>query len=127
MGVALTQLVRPGAPAIYGNFLSSMALRSGSPTFGMPEPALGSLIVGQLARRVGRPALLGRVHIVEGARRPSDDGEHGQHDVGALRGANFILHSAGWLEGGLAMGYEQFMMDLDLRCSGNLLEGCVAR
>ena len=55
VGVALGQLVRPGSPAIYGNFLSSMALRSGSPTFGTPEPALGSLIVGQLARRVGLP------------------------------------------------------------------------
>ena len=55
VGVALGQLVRPGSPAIYGNFLSSMALRSGSPTFGTPEPALGSLVVGQLARRVGLP------------------------------------------------------------------------
>ena len=55
VGVALGQLVRPGSPVIYGNFLSSMALRSGSPTFGTPEPAIGSLVVGQLARRVGLP------------------------------------------------------------------------
>ncbi|MGB8859444.1 MAG: trimethylamine methyltransferase family protein [Ilumatobacteraceae bacterium] len=115
VGVALTQLVRPGAPAIYGNFLSSMALRSGSPTFGTPEPALGSLIVGQLARRVGLPLRC------SGAFTSSKvpDGQAMQESAvsmlsALLCGANFILHSAGWLEGGLAMGYEKFMMDLDL-------------
>jgi trimethylamine--corrinoid protein Co-methyltransferase len=55
VGCALSQLERPGAPTVYGNFLSSMSLRSGSPTFGTPEPALGSLAVGQLARRAGLP------------------------------------------------------------------------
>ncbi len=115
VGVALTQLVRPGAPAVYGNFLSSMALRSGSPTFGTPEPALGSLIVGQLARRVGLPLRC------SGAFTSSKvpDGQAMQESAvsmmaALLCGANFILHSAGWLEGGLVMGYEKFMMDLDL-------------
>jgi trimethylamine---corrinoid protein Co-methyltransferase len=115
VGVALGQLVRPGSPAIYGNFLSSMALRSGSPTFGTPEPALGSLIVGQLARRVGLPLRC------SGAFTSSKvpDGQAMQESAvsmmaALLCGANFILHSAGWLEGGLAMGYEKFMMDLDL-------------
>jgi trimethylamine--corrinoid protein Co-methyltransferase len=55
VGVALTQLERPGSPAILGNFLSSMSLRSGSPTFGTPEPALGSLVIGQLTRRLNLP------------------------------------------------------------------------
>lgn len=54
-GCALTQLVRPGAPTVLGSFLASMSLRSGSPTFGTPEPDLGSLIVGQLARRAKLP------------------------------------------------------------------------
>jgi trimethylamine--corrinoid protein Co-methyltransferase len=115
VGVALGQLVRPGSPAIYGNFLSSMSLRSGSPTFGTPEPALGSLIVGQLARRVGLPLRC------SGAFTSSKvaDGQAMQESAvsmmsAVLCGANFILHSAGWLEGGLAMGYEKFMMDLDL-------------
>lgn len=115
VGVALTQLVRPGAPAIYGNFLSSMALRSGSPTFGTPEPAIGSLIVGQLARRVGLPLRC------SGAFTSSKvpDGQAMQESAvsmmaALLCGTNFVLHSAGWLEGGLSMGYEKFMMDLDL-------------
>jgi trimethylamine--corrinoid protein Co-methyltransferase len=115
VGVALGQLVRPGSPAIYGNFLSSMALRSGSPTFGTPEPAIGSLVVGQLARRVGLPLRC------SGAFTSSkvSDGQAMQESAvsmmsALLCGANFILHSAGWLEGGLTMGYEKFMMDLDL-------------
>ncbi len=115
VGVALGQLVRPGSPAIYGNFLSSMALRSGSPTFGTPEPALGSLVVGQLARRVGLPLRC------SGAFTSSKvpDGQAMQESTvsmmsALLCGANFILHSAGWLEGGLTMGYEKFMIDLDL-------------
>ncbi len=54
-GCALTQLERPGAPVIFGNFLSSTSLRTGSPTFGTPEPAVGSLVIGQLARRLNLP------------------------------------------------------------------------
>ncbi len=115
VGVALTQLVRPGAPVVYGNFLSSMALRSGSPTFGMPEPALGSLIVGQLARRVGLPLRCSGAFTSSKVPDGQAMTESAVSMMAALLcGANFILHSAGWLEGGLTMGYEKFMMDLDL-------------
>jgi trimethylamine--corrinoid protein Co-methyltransferase len=114
VGVALGQLTRPGSPVIYGNFLSSMALRSGSPTFGTPEPALGSLVVGQLARRVGLPLRC------SGAFTSSKvpDGQAMMESAVSMQaailcGANFILHSAGWLEGGLTMGYEKFVMDAD--------------
>ena len=115
VGVALGQLVRPGSPAIYGNFLSSMALRSGSPTFGTPEPALGSLVVGQLARRVGLPLRCSGAFTSSKVPDGQAMGESAVSMLAALLcGANFILHSAGWLEGGLTMGYEKFMMDLDL-------------
>lgn len=117
VGVALTQLTRRGAPVIYGNFLSSMALRSGSPTFGTPEPALGSLIVGQLARRVNLPL---RCSGAFTSSKVPDGQAMTESTVSMLAaiqcGANFILHSAGWLEGGLTMGYEKFMMDADF-CS----------
>lgn len=115
VGVALGQLVRPGSPVIYGNFLSSMALRSGSPTFGMPEPALGSLLVGQLARRVGLPLRCSGAFTSSKLPDGQAMTESAVSMMSALLcGANFILHSAGWLEGGLTMGYEKFMMDLDL-------------
>ncbi len=115
VGVALGQLVRPGSPAIYGNFLSSMDLHSGSPTFGTPEPALGSLVVGQLARRVGLPLRCSGAFTSSKIPDGQAMSESAVSMLAALLcGANFILHSAGWLEGGLAMGYEKFMMDLDL-------------
>ncbi len=113
-GVALTQLVRPGAPAIYGSFLSSISLRTGAPTFGMPEPVMSHLVVGQLARRLGVPLRCG------GALTSAKvaDAQAGQESSDAifsacLGGANFILHAAGWLEGGLVMGYEKFILDCD--------------
>ena len=113
-GVALTQLVRPGAPVIYGNFLSSMSLKSGAPTFGMPEPALAYLAVGQLARRLNVPLRLGGA--LTSAK--TADAQAAQESADSLMpallgGANFILHAAGWLEGGLVMGYEKFVMDCD--------------
>ncbi|MDJ0769109.1 MAG: trimethylamine methyltransferase family protein [Ilumatobacter sp.] len=114
VGVALAQLVRPGAPVIYGNFLSSMALRSGSPTFGTPEPAVGSLVVGQLARRVGLPLRCAGAFTASKVPDGQAMAESTMSMMSAiLCGTNFLLHSAGWLEGGLAMGYEKFMMDAD--------------
>ncbi|HET9600287.1 MAG TPA: trimethylamine methyltransferase family protein [Acidimicrobiales bacterium] len=114
VGVALGQLTRPGSPVVYGSFLSTLALRSGSPTFGTPEPAIGSLVVGQMARRVGLPLRC------SGAFTSSKvpDGQAMLESAVSMQaailcGANFILHSAGWLEGGLAMGYEKFVMDAD--------------
>ena len=113
-GIGLIQLVRPGAPAILGNFLSSMSLLSGAPTFGMPEPAIGYLAVGQLARRLGVPLRCGGA--ITAAKLA--DAQAAQESADSLMptllaGANFIMHSAGWLEGGLVMGYEKFMLDLD--------------
>ncbi len=114
VGVALTQLVRPGAPVIYGNFLSSMSLKSGAPTFGMPEPALAYLAVGQLARRLGVPLRCGGALTASKAVDAQAAQESADSLLPALLcGANFILHAAGWLEGGLVMSYEKFMLDCD--------------
>ena len=114
VGCAITQLERPGAPVIFGNFMSSMSLRSGSPTFGTPEPALGSLVIGQLARRLGLPLRCAGSFTT--SKLP--DGQAMQESVTSMLsaihcGANFILHSAGFLDGLLSMSYEKFMMDAD--------------
>lgn len=113
-GCALTQLERKGTPVIFGNFLSSMSLRSGSPTFGTPEPAIGSMVVGQLARRLGLP--LRCAGNFSNAKRP--DAQAMQEGVMSMLsavhcGANFILHSAGFVDGLLAMSYEKFVIDTD--------------
>ena len=112
--VALGQLERPGSPAILGNFLSSMSLRSGAPTFGTPEPALAYFAIGQLARRLGVPLRCGG--NLCGSKVP--DAQAAAESANSLwpaimAGANFVLHAAGWLEAGLVMSYEKFVMDLD--------------
>jgi trimethylamine--corrinoid protein Co-methyltransferase len=112
--VALGQLERPGSPAILGNFLSSMSLRSGAPTFGTPEPALAYFAIGQLARRLGVPLRCGGnlcASKVADAQAASESAN--SLWPAFLGGANFVLHAAGWLEAGLSMSYEKFVMDVD--------------
>ena len=112
--VALAQLERPGSPVILGNFLSSMSLKSGAPTFGTPEPPLAYFAIGQLARRLGVPLRCGGNLCA--SKLP--DAQAAYESASSLwpafmAGANFILHAAGWLEGGLVMSYEKFVMDAE--------------
>jgi trimethylamine--corrinoid protein Co-methyltransferase len=114
VGCALAQLVRPGAPVIFGNFVTSVDLKSGSPTFGTPESALASYAAGQLARRIGLPIRC------SGAFTSSKvpDAQSMMESVTALHasvlsGANFVLQAAGWLEGALTISYEKLVMDAD--------------
>ena len=111
---AFTQLVRPGAPFILGNFLSSMSLKSGAPTFGTPEPIMSNMIIGQLARRLGVPLRCGgslTASKVADAQAAAESADSMLSTV--LGGANFVLHAAGWLEGGLCTGYEKLIIDAD--------------
>ena len=111
---AFSQLVRPGAPFVFGNFLSSMNLRSGAPTFGMPEPVASHYIFGQLMRRLGLPMRGGgsltasKVCDAQAAAESADS----MHST-AMSGSNFVLQSAGWLEGGLTSGFEKLVLDAD--------------
>lgn len=112
---ALTQLVRKGAPAVLASFFSSMSLRSGSPTFGTPEPAIGSLVMGQLARRLNLP--LRCAGNFSTSKLP--DGQAMQQSMMSMMsavqgGANYVLHSAGFLDGLLSMSYEKLVMDTDM-------------
>ncbi|HMQ57315.1 MAG TPA: trimethylamine methyltransferase family protein [Rhizobiaceae bacterium] len=113
-GCALAQLERPGAPVVYGNFLSSMSLRSGSPTFGTPEPAIGSMVVGQLARRLNLPLRCSGNFTTSKLPDAHAMNESTMSMLAAIHcGANFVLHSAGFLDGLLSMSYEKFMLDAD--------------
>ncbi|MFN3823706.1 MAG: trimethylamine methyltransferase family protein [Pseudorhodobacter sp.] len=114
-GCALTQLERPGAPVVFGNFLSSMSLRSGAPTFGTPEPAIGSMVIGQLARRLRLPLRCSGNFTTSKLPDAQAMTEGTMSMLAAIHcGANFILHSAGFLDGLLSMSYEKFMLDADL-------------
>jgi trimethylamine--corrinoid protein Co-methyltransferase len=114
-GIALTQLVRPGCPVVFGSFLSNTDMQSGSPSFGTPESAIGLFCTGQIARKYGLPFRSG------GALNASQtvDAQAGYEALMTmlptfLAGANFVMHAAGWLEGGLVSCYEKFIMDIEL-------------
>ena len=114
-GIALAQLIRPGAPVIFGSFLSTIDMQSGSPTFGTPESGLGLLCTGQIARHFGLPFRSGGG--LTSAQVP--DAQAGYEALMTLMptflaGANWVMHSAGWLEGGLVAGYEKFIVDVEL-------------
>jgi trimethylamine--corrinoid protein Co-methyltransferase len=113
-GMAYVQLVRPGAPVVFGSFASSMSMQSGAPTFGTPEPALVLFALAACARRLGVPFRSGgslTASKIADAQAAYESANTLQPTI--LAGVNFVLHAAGWLEGGLAMGYEKFILDLD--------------
>jgi trimethylamine--corrinoid protein Co-methyltransferase len=113
-GMAFVQLVRPGAPVVFGTFASSVSMQSGAPTFGSPEPTQVMYIAAALARRLNVPFRSGGGLCA--SKLPDAQAAYEAANTlqaAALAGVNFMLHTAGWLEGGLAMGYEKFMLDAD--------------
>ena len=113
-GVAFTQLVRPGAPVIFGTFVSTVSMQSGAPTFGSPEAALAIYGAAALARRLGLPFRSGG--SLTASKLPDAQAAYESTNTltpATMAGTNFMLHAAGWLEGGLASSYEKFVMDCD--------------
>ena len=113
-GVAYSQLVRPGTPAIFGAFVTSIDMRSGAPTFGTPEASQILMGAGQLARRLGLPFRSGGALC--GSKLPDAQGAYESANTlnaAAMGGVNFMLHACGWLEGGLVASPEKFVMDAD--------------
>ena len=113
-GMAFAQMVRKGAPVIFGTFSSAVSMQTGAPTFGGPEPSLVMYTVAALARRLGVPFRSGgglcasKIADAQAAYEAANTLQ-----TTAMAGVNFVLHTAGWLEGGLVMGYEKFIMDSD--------------
>lgn len=113
-GIAFTQLVRPGAPVMYGGFTSNVDMQSGAPAFGTPEYMTSAMLGGQLARRYGLPYRSSNVCAANAV-----DAQAGYESVfslwGAIMGgANLIYHGAGWMEGGLHASFEKMVIDNDL-------------
>ncbi len=113
-GMAFAQLVRRGAPVVFGTFSSSMSMQSGAPTFGTPEPQQVLYVLAALARRLGVPFRSGgglcssKLPDAQAAYEAATTLQHAM-----LAGVHFMLHAAGWLEGGLTMSYEKFVLDAD--------------
>ena len=115
-GVALVQLVRPGAPVVMGSFLSHTDMKTGSPGFGGPESALGLLASGQIARRYGLPWRSGGGALTSS---PAVDAQAAYEGLNTmypafLAGANVVIHTAGWLESGLVASFEKAIVDLEI-------------
>ncbi len=114
VGIALSQMVRRGAPVIYGGFTSNVDMKSGSPAFGTPEFMQSAMLGGQLARRYGLPYRSSNVNAANAV-----DAQAAYESVFSLwgavmGGANVVFHGAGWLEGGLRASFEKMVLDADL-------------
>jgi trimethylamine--corrinoid protein Co-methyltransferase len=112
--VVLTQKVRPGAPVLYGSFLTGLEMRTGAPAFGRPESALGVLASAQMARRYRLPCRAGGV--LTNSKVP--DHQSGMEKMMMLwplilGGAHYVLHAAGWLDGGLTASFEAMVLDAE--------------
>jgi trimethylamine--corrinoid protein Co-methyltransferase len=114
-GIALVQMIEPGCPVVYGSFLSTIDLQSGSPTMGTPESQVGLYLSAQLARRYGLPFRGGGMF----ASSKLPDAQAGYESIMVMlptimARTNFVLHAAGWLENGLVAGYEKFVLDCEI-------------
>jgi trimethylamine--corrinoid protein Co-methyltransferase len=113
-GIAYAQLVNPGAPVIFGAFVTSIDMNSGAPTFGTPEASKILFGAGQLARRLNLPFRSGGGLC--GSKLPDAQAAYETANTlqaALLGGVNFMLHACGWLEGGLVSSYEKFVLDAD--------------
>jgi len=114
-GIALIQMLQPGCPVIYGSFQATIDLQSGAPTFGTPEAQVALYLSAQMARRYHLPFRSGGMFT--SSKIP--DAQAAYESVMAMLPAiyahtNFIVHAAGWLEGGLVAGYEKFVLDCEI-------------
>lgn len=113
-GIVLAELVRPGAPVVYGSFTSNVDMKSGSPAFGTPEFVKGAFGAGQLARHIGLPW---RGSAATASNMPDQQSVY-EFLFSAwgslLGGVNVMLHAAGWLEGGLTASMEKFILDIEM-------------
>ncbi|HEY7259639.1 MAG TPA: trimethylamine methyltransferase family protein [Gaiellales bacterium] len=114
-GIALAQLLRPGCPVVFGSFLSNTDMQSGSPSFGTPESAVGLFCTGQIARHFGLPWRSGGGLTASQTVDVQAAYEAMMTMVPTfLAGANWVMHSAGWLESGLVSCYEKFVVDIEI-------------
>ncbi len=113
-GIALAQAVRPGTPVVYGSFTSNVDMKSGAPAFGTPEFVKAAFGAGQLARHIGLPW---RGSAATASNAPDEQAvyEFLMSAWGSvLGGVNFMIHAAGWLEGGLTASYEKYILDIEM-------------
>ncbi|MCY4148846.1 MAG: trimethylamine methyltransferase family protein [Gammaproteobacteria bacterium] len=112
--LAVTQMVNPGAPAMYGGFTSNVDMKSGSPAFGTPEYAKAVIIGGQLARKYRIPYRTSNVNAANCVDAQAAWESGMSLWAAVMAHGNMIKHGAGWLEGGLCASFEKFMIDIEM-------------
>ncbi len=113
-GIAFGQMVAPGAPMIYGGFTSNVDMKSGAPAFGTPEYARAAMAGGQLARRYGLPYRSSNANAANAVDAQAAYESQTSLWGALLGGANFVMHGAGWMEGGLVASFEKFVVDVEM-------------
>ncbi|MES2914536.1 MAG: trimethylamine methyltransferase family protein [Pseudomonadota bacterium] len=114
LGIALTQIVRPGVPVMYGGFTSNVDMKTGAPAFGTPEYAKAAQAAGQLARRIGVPFRSSNTTAANAL-----DAQAAYESMMSLwgclmGGAHLVIHGAGWMHGGLTASFEKLILDAEL-------------
>ena len=112
--IAFCQTVRPGAPTAYGGFTSNVDMKSGAPAFGTPEYVKAVLLGGQMARRYRLPYRSSNVNASNWPDAQSTYENAMSLWATVMGHANMVMHSFGWLEGGLRGSFEQIAIDLEM-------------
>lgn len=112
--IAFGQMVAPGAPMVYGGFTSNVDMKSGAPAFGTPEYARAAVVGGQLARRYGLPYRSSNANASNAVDAQAAYESQMSLWSAMLGGTNFLMHGAGWMEGGLVASFEKFVVDVEL-------------
>ena len=112
--LAYTQVIRKGAPAIYGHYLATVSMASGAPMAGTPEISLMNFMIGQMARYYDVPWRTS--NTLGGAK--TFDAQAGYESASTmmavlLAGANYFWHSAGWNEAGMHCSVAKFVVDAE--------------
>ena len=113
-GIAFTQIVKPGAPVMYGGFTSNVDMKTGAPAFGTPEYAKAALAGGQLARRYNLPYRSSNANAANLVDAQAAYESEMSIWAAVMGHANMVLHGTGWLEGGLCASFEKMIIDAEM-------------
>ncbi len=113
-GITLGQLVRPGAPVIYGAHIKNIDLKTGAPAYGLPESFKGNQLAGQMARFYGLPYRSSNFNASNAVDAAAAYESQGTTFAAISGGVNLLMHAAGWLEGGLCASFDKFVIDVEM-------------
>ncbi len=126
MAIAFAQIVRPGAPMLFGVPAMTVALKTGAPVHGSPDSAMVQLLAGMMARRYKVPHRA----IANTATSKTADIYAGYDSMwglfsAVLAGGNWITMAGGLIEGSLGLSYAKTVLDFE-QCDAfyHFAQGC---